>query len=285
MKNILLHLRFPFSIFLMPVFLFAICFEKWGDFTLEVGILFLILHLLVYPSSNAYNSFMDRDEGSIGGLKNPPKVTKCLFYVSILFDTVAISWSFLVLNFEVSWLMVSYILASRAYSYRGIRLKKYPILGYLTVSIFQGVVVFWMVRMQMGNDEAVVLGSMIAFLLVGAGYPLTQIYQHEQDKRDGVITLSAKLGLRGTFIFSGVLFFLLGLFLTFYLFQNSNYPWWSIGLSMLVLFPVGWVFGRWMKDSFGSAEHANFHNTMKMNNSGGLGLNLLFLVIFIVNQA
>ena len=37
-------------------------------------------------------------------------------------------------------------------------------------------------------------------------YPLTQIYQHEQDLADGVTTISYKLGYRGTFIFSAIMF-------------------------------------------------------------------------------
>ncbi|WP_204268506.1 hypothetical protein, partial [Escherichia coli] len=33
-----------------------------------------------------------------------------------------------------------------------------------------------------------------------------QIYQHEQDKADGVTTISMLLGKRGTFIFCGLLY-------------------------------------------------------------------------------
>jgi hypothetical protein len=41
---------------------------------------------------------------------------------------------------------------------------------------------------------------------IGSVYPLTQIYQHEADKRDGVTSISYKLGYNGTFVFSGILF-------------------------------------------------------------------------------
>jgi 1,4-dihydroxy-2-naphthoate octaprenyltransferase len=53
-------LRFPFSFFLMPVFWFAFLFVKtihWEN----VLQLFIIIHVLLYPASNAYNSYMDRD--------------------------------------------------------------------------------------------------------------------------------------------------------------------------------------------------------------------------------
>ena len=74
-KSTLLHLRIPFSFFLLPVFLFAAAIVDvfdWGNFWM----LFFILHFLVYPASNGYNSYFDKDEESIGGLKNPPKVSK-----------------------------------------------------------------------------------------------------------------------------------------------------------------------------------------------------------------
>lgn len=77
-KNTVKHLRIPFSYHLMPVFLFALSQALDVDL-LNACIAFLILHLLIYPSSNGYNSYQDKDETSIGGLKNPPKVSINLF--------------------------------------------------------------------------------------------------------------------------------------------------------------------------------------------------------------
>jgi 1,4-dihydroxy-2-naphthoate octaprenyltransferase len=63
--NNLKLLRLPFSFFLMPVFLFALS-EQQPNNAMQAFLLFVVLHLLIYPSSNAYNSYMDQDEGSIG---------------------------------------------------------------------------------------------------------------------------------------------------------------------------------------------------------------------------
>ena len=46
----------------------------------NAALIFVILHILVYPASNGYNSYMDRDEGSIGGLKNPLITRPAAFY-------------------------------------------------------------------------------------------------------------------------------------------------------------------------------------------------------------
>src|SRR5579862_5070985 len=136
-------LRFHFSFFLMPVYWFALGQIKHVDIFAAV-LIFIILHMLVYPSSNGYNSYMDRDETSIGGLKNPSQPTKQLFYTSVIMDAVALLLSFLVSAYFVAGIF-AYILSSRAYSYRGIRLKKYAVIGYLTVVLFQGAVIFFLV--------------------------------------------------------------------------------------------------------------------------------------------
>ncbi|HVU54228.1 MAG TPA: hypothetical protein VHD83_04195, partial [Puia sp.] len=136
-------LRFHFSFFLMPVYWFAL--SQTGDQDWPRAILvFVILHLLVYPASNGYNSYMDRDTSPIGGLEHPPQPTRQLFLVTVGMDTLALLAGFLISPLFVLGLAV-YILASRAYSYRGIRLKRWPVIGYLTVIGCQGALVFFLV--------------------------------------------------------------------------------------------------------------------------------------------
>ena len=283
LKNILIHLRFPFSILLLPVYLFAFSQVENPNLTISL-ILFFILHILVYPSSNGYNSYMDKDESSIGGIKNPPKVPKQMFLVSVLMDSFAVVSSFLFFQFQICILLILYILASRAYSYRGIRLKKYPIIGFLTVGIFQGSIIYllsiWAISNTIYFSQIELISCAISFLLIGAGYPLSQVYQHIQDKKDNVKTLSMMLGINGTFIFSGILFGLLGILMGYYfIFIKSN-------ISDLILFgiclsPVSIVFYRWMKKSFNNQEEANFENTMKMNKTGAWAINIFFILFIL----
>ena len=129
-------LRIPFSFFLMPVFLFALS-QSESIHWYKTVLIFIILHFFTYPASNGYNSYMDNDTESIGGIEKPPPPSKQLFYVSIFLDAIAIILSLLVSNLFFIGILV-YLFISRAYSYRGIRLKKYPIIGFLTVFIFQG---------------------------------------------------------------------------------------------------------------------------------------------------
>jgi hypothetical protein len=89
-KNTIKLLRIPFSILLMPVFMLAWSQVEMPYSWLDVFIPFVILHLLIYPASNGYNSYVDRDEGSIGGLEKPPMPTENLFYVTLMLDIIAL---------------------------------------------------------------------------------------------------------------------------------------------------------------------------------------------------
>ncbi|HSV09988.1 MAG TPA: UbiA family prenyltransferase, partial [Hanamia sp.] len=161
-------LRFHFSFFLMPVYWFALSQVKNINWPHAV-LVFVILHLLVYPASNGYNSYMDRDTSSVGGIKKPMQPTKQLFFVTIILDIVAIALGFFISVIFATGIFF-YILASRAYSYRNIRLKKYPIIGYLIVIIFQGAVTFFLVFHGTSSNHTLqipVLAMIASALLIG----------------------------------------------------------------------------------------------------------------------
>lgn len=134
-KSTVKHLRLPFSYYLMPVFLFAL--SQAGNINWQTTIIaFVIIHLFIFPSSNGYNSYQDRDDTSIGGLKHPPKVTENLYYATLFLDVIGVLSALLVSVYFSLFVLVCVIM-SRVYSYRNIRLKKYPVAGFLTVFIFR----------------------------------------------------------------------------------------------------------------------------------------------------
>ena len=257
-------LRFHFSLFLLPVYLFALSQVNAID-TRDALVAFVVLHFLVYPSSNGYNSYMDRDETPIGGLAKPLQPTTQLFWVTVLMDTIAVVVaSFISSVFCVGILF--YILASRAYSYRKIRLKKYPVIGFLTVFIFQGAAIFFIVYHVCSIDKTInvpLLPCLISSLLIGALYPLTQIYQHEDDKRDGVITISYLLGKRGSFVFSGLLFISATALLFIYFSRQNKLT--SFYLFLMITAPVVLFFCYWMITVWRNESAANFKNSLLMN--------------------
>jgi len=255
-------LRFHFSFFLLPVYLFAL--SQAGNINWTNAILiFIILHLLVYPSSNGYNSYMDRDGTSIGGLKNPLQPTRQLFHISVIMDLVALITSLFISPYFALGILL-YISASRVYSFRGIRLKKYPVIGFLTVFIFQGALIFFITYHGVHSGKTLFvpwLPCIISSLLIGALYPLTQIYQHKEDEMDGVTTISMLLGKRGSFVFSMTLFLTASL-LMFILFREElNYFY----LFLLLLMPVVLFFLYWMRKVWQDESAADFMYSLRMN--------------------
>lgn len=265
----------------MPVYWFALSQVtniNWG----YASLIFIILHLLVYPSSNGYNSYMDRDTSPIGGLENPMEPTKFLFFVSVIMDVAAIMLSFIISPVFALGIFF-YILASRAYSYRKIRLKKYPIIGYLTVIIFQGAVTFFLV--YHGSDgnltlQIPVIGMIASSLLIGGFYPLTQIYQHEEDRKDDVITISYLLGYKGTFIFTGIVYALAFITLGCLFYLNSE--WMKFIILQIFMLPVIVYFFVWFGRVFKNNHKANFKNTMRMNILASVCTNLGFITLLIL---
>lgn len=276
-------LRFHFSIFLLPVYLFALSQVKQVNWWHAV-LAFAILHLLVYPSSNGYNSYMDRDVSPIGGLSQPMQPTKQLFYTTIFMDLLAFALSFLISNYFVFGVLC-YILASRAYSYRGIRLKKYPIIGYLVVLIFQGTLVFFLSYYGCSADKDIsipIWALFAATCLIGGSYPLTQVYQHEEDKADGVRTISMLLGKKGTFIFCSIVFALATFFL--FLLYKQAATLWAFWLFIICMGPMVWFFVRWMKQVWKDGQQANFSNSLRMNILAALCTIICFSILIIKNN-
>ncbi|MGB0851080.1 MAG: UbiA family prenyltransferase, partial [Bacteroidia bacterium] len=206
----------------MPVFFFAVS-QSFHQPIEEILVMFLLLHLLVYPASNAYNSFHDNDSTSVGGLKSPPHINAKVLLLANLFDILCLSITIAIMGFGLFLLLLAYIITSRAYSHRKIRLKKYPYIGFLVIFIFQGAFTYYLSSAGIGQYwgkpcSSIGWKSYMSFFdyhlfalsatsfQIGAIYPLTQIYQHESDIADGVTTLSYKLGYKGTFIFSAVFF-------------------------------------------------------------------------------
>ncbi|HXB43786.1 MAG TPA: UbiA family prenyltransferase [Puia sp.] len=280
-KSTIQLLRFHFSFFLMPVYWFAlsqVVYKNWP----RAILVFIILHVLVYPASNGYNSYMDHDETSIGGLKNPSPPTRELFYATAVMDVVAILLSACISIYFLA-AVLGYILASRAYSSRKIRLKKYPVIGYLTVIIFQGAVTFFLVYHGSHAQKTlhVPIEAMVASsLLIGAFYPLTQIYQHDADIKDGVRTISYLLGVKGTFIFCAVVYFfaIISLAYTFFISLEIR-EFFVLATCML---PALVYFVVWATKVWRDKKNADFSHTMQMNLVGSVGTNIGFIIVLLM---
>jgi 4-hydroxybenzoate polyprenyltransferase len=273
-KDILLHLRLPFSFFLMPVYWFAISQTPNVDKTKAFWI-FVILHLFIYPASNAYNSYFDKDEGSIGGLEKPPAVDKKLFWTSWAMDILAVMISFFVIDPLFACMIFVYGLVSKAYSDTHIRLKKYPILSWLIVGFFQGAFTYFSIILAFDKDFAhllpQILPAMISTMMLWAVYPMSQIYQHEEDAKRGDTTMSILLGINGTFIFTAIVFSIA--FAGFFIYFTQA----DFMALLLFNFPTLVFFAWWFLKVLKDKKQANFKNTMWLNLLASFCLNGFYI--------
>ena len=279
------HLRIPFSFYLLPIFIFALAFTP----NLNPGrmlIVLVALHLFLYPSSNGYNSYFDKDEKSIGGLRNPPKVTKGLYFLSLTFFAISLGLG-LMINWQFSSMLLVYSLVSMAYSHPSIRLKKYPYASWIVAGFFQGCFTFCMAYAGLSDfgwevftKSHVIIPGLLTSLMLWGSYPLTQVYQHEEDAKRGDITLSLKLGIKGTFLFSSLWFMVTGIcFSWFFLSRNQENSFYGFLAAMLpvILFFLVWFYFV-LKDQ---EKYINYTWAMWMNRISAIALNVFFAWYFL----
>ena len=283
----ILHLRIPFSFFLLPVFCFGVSQASTIRIT-DTLIVFFAMHLLIYPGSNVYNSYMDKDTGSIGGLEHPPPVTPKLYYASIIFDIAGLSICALS-SWQNALVMAGYVAFSKSYSWHGIRLKKYAYLAWASVMFFQGGYTFMLAHMAAEGNVSIqwfttknIECMVISSLLIGGFYPLTQIYQHDEDSQRGDFTISYRLGIIGTFIFTAVLF-LCGTVIAYNYFTAYN------ALSHFIIFlacllPAVAYFAYWFVITSKNRARADYTHAMRMNKVASLCMIICFTIILYLNH-
>ena len=283
-KSTWLHLRIPFSFFLLPVFLFALAVSQQPGVSQTLWV-FFIVHFLLYPASNGYNSYFDKDEKSIGGLKNPPPVLKSLYYTALAFDGVALVLGLFLVNGLFALMLFIYGLVSKAYSHPSIRIKKYPFLSWFIAGFFQGCFSFLMCYAGINDlgweplrEAEVLVPALLTSITLWGSYPMTQIYQHEEDIKRGDRTLSYILGIRGTFYFTAILFTFSAMGFGWYFHNFLNII--HFYQYLLFLTPVLVFFSFWFIRVYKDPQAANFTNTMWLNGLSSFCLNAFFLYLF-----
>jgi lycopene elongase/hydratase (dihydrobisanhydrobacterioruberin-forming) len=198
----------------------------------------------------ALNSAVDRDEGDIAYLHQPPAPPTHLaaFGVGLMLAGLAGS---VVLPAGYSWVYAVCLLLSVLYSVPPFRLKAVPgvdwvinMVGFGTLTPYAGWAATGLPLTPAGR--LLLLGFCPLF---AALYPLTQIYQNEEDARRGDRTLALALGIRRSLLLataSAALAFALFGWAAFLAGWDSDEVWRWIGLGLaavawgLVLLPWLW---------------------------------------------
>ena len=122
----------------------------------------------------------------------------------------------------------------------------------------------------------------VASLLIGGSYPLTQIYQHKEDSSRGDYTISYRLGIAGTFIFT-LIMFVVSAGVLFYYF-NTYYSLRQFFIFTVCLAPVMGYFIYWFSKALKDKAIADHAHTMLMNKISAVCMVVCFSIILIMDH-
>ncbi len=204
MLDFLKHLRLHFQLVLAPVFLlgyWASGAQPDGHFVL----VFLLLHVGLYGGATAYNSYYDRDEGPVGGLLHPPAVSQMELWGGLGLQCAAVLVMGFFVDLKLGLLGFVMLLMGVGYSHPRWRWKARALFGLVLVACGQGLLPFFMGvmagggwRPDLNSVERVALG-LISVSVITALYPLTQVYQQDEDRARGDITFAVRFGTATVF--------------------------------------------------------------------------------------
>ena len=270
------HLRLQFQLVLAPIFLLGYLLSGAaldGKFI----ILFCLVHVGLYGGATAYNSYWDQDEGPVGGMKHPPPAGTWELRGGLGVQLVALvfmSWW--------GWFMAlaaaAMVVMGIAYSHPRWRLKRRPHASLLMVTAGQGVL-----PLLMGSAAGRVAGgqidgqllvwiSAVAALIITGFYPLTQVYQIDEDRQRGDCSFAVRWGPEKVLASARWLvgFGMAGMFMVVYSGAAFQHFW-------IWLFPVAYLI-------FGGALHLwkrrFYRQSTYKNHDWAFGLSIAFALAF-----
>lgn len=218
-----LHLRLHYQFFILSggYLLSALFIDEinWQQFWTQ----FLNVHVLLFGGATAYNSFWDKDEGPIGGLKSPPKMTKWMWIVSLAIQFIGLAWAYTIgINYSLIYLLS--LVLFWLYSTPLARWKGKPLLSLVAIGISTGTNSFLLGYLAGGDNRITFSEDAIAFgvaCIILSLYPASQIYQVEEDRKRGDVTFAMKYGLKTVRIFYSIMFLIGASTLSFFLYLED----------------------------------------------------------------
>ncbi len=172
---------------------------SWTSYLIQ----FINVHLLLFGGATAYNSYWDKDEGPVGGLKNPPPMSRWMWMMSILMQAVGLLIAIPAGNTFVGFYVLSMLLFW-LYSTPHARWKGDPVKSLIAIGISTGTNSFLMGYLAAGMNGLtlpVIFAALGVALIILSLYPISQLYQMDDDRKRGDRTFAIKYGFTGVFNF------------------------------------------------------------------------------------
>ncbi len=201
--HVAVHLRLPLQLTLAPLYLWGV-FGAGGRWSAATVGAFVAVHVFLYGGTTVFNSYYDRDEGPVAGIERPIPLPGWALPFSLLWQVLGVL-IVVPIGLPLAALYLVYALMGALYSHPGPRLKARPYVSALVIFVFQGLGGFtagWLASGQpVAGARFPLMAAVAACTTVGL-YPLTQIYQIEEDAARGDRTLAMALGPARSFAFA-----------------------------------------------------------------------------------
>jgi 4-hydroxybenzoate polyprenyltransferase len=197
--DLLVHLRLPFQLALSAVFLWGV-FVTSGEFGPRTLLAWAAFTIGLSGGATAFNSYYDRDDGPVGGLRNPPPVSRALLPFSLAVLGLGLLASCLA-SIRIGAIYLAAAILLVAYSHPLVRTKRRPLASTATVTLASGLLTFLAGALsgEGGLSMKVVIGALGASAVVAGFYPLTQLGQVREDRERGDRTFAVAFGRDAAF--------------------------------------------------------------------------------------
>lgn len=196
--------------------------------------------ILLNGGTLALNSAIDRDEGDVGFLNDPPPIPRGLGIYGLMLMLLGCLPAWWIGRPFLAVYAISVVL-SILYSVPPVRLKArggwdvlINMIGYGGLTALAG----WLAASPLPIQGQWGIFAGFAFLF-GAFYPMTQFYQKEEDERAGARTLALILGDQGSMLFIHGCLFAANLAWLWALWSRPTAPWaWTCYIAQALLWFV-----------------------------------------------
>lgn len=244
---------------------------NWSSFLLQ----FVNVHILLFGGATAYNSYWDKDEGPIGGLKNPPGMKPWMWFISLLMQAlgllVALSAGSLFTGVYALSMLLFWLYSTPHARWKGDPIKSLVAIGVSTGT--NSLVMGYLAAGMYALPLSVIFAAFGVALVILSLYPTSQLYQMDDDQRRGDQTFAIKYGFQGVFNFF-VLAFSMGVIFIFTAILRQH-----IWLSLVFLL-TGFGAGYWVQQKLKelTAEKDDYTLVMRIKFSTSLSF-VVFLII------
>ena len=159
---------------------------------------------VLYGGVTAYNAYYDRDVGPVTGLRRPPSAGAACRWGGLAFIAAGAIAAFQVsLTFAAVYAAIAAL--GIGYSHPRVRFKRQPIASLGVVAIGQGALGYLAgaaAAVPYGLpawNAALVSGGVAVVCFVTGLYPLTQVFQMDEDRARGDRTFAVRYGARAVF--------------------------------------------------------------------------------------